>query len=188
MTLPEVMIAAVVVVIFFASIFQVSAVCLRYISSSKENISAIECVHDRSEQFRSLPYTDLVDPVFETATSTPPAASPSAAPPQRRNLTTPSNASELTSQATEVITFSKFSGNAPTTPSVTFTRLPGAKIDNTAPYADTPVTPTAVWTGGSTLQGARIVQVDVIYQWNSVLGGRARSETSSTIIAEGTKK
>ncbi len=73
-TLVEVLVAAVVVTIFFASIFQVSAVCLRYISSSKENISAIECVHDQLEQFRSLAFADLVDPTFQAVAPTPPPA------------------------------------------------------------------------------------------------------------------
>lgn len=192
-TLPEVLTAVVVVAVFFASIFEVSAICLRYISSSKENVSAIECVHDRLETLRSLAFTDLVDPTFEAVTPTAPAASllptssPSPTPPQRRNLTTPSNASDLASQATEVVTISKFPTD-PTTPSVTFTRAPGAKINTTTPYADTNVTPATVWTGGGTLQDARIVQVDVTYQWNAVLGGRSRSETSSTIISDGIKK
>ncbi len=73
-TLVEVLVAAVVVAVFFASLFQVSAVCLRYISSSKENISAIECVHDRLEQFRSLAFADLVDPTFQAVAPTPPPA------------------------------------------------------------------------------------------------------------------
>ncbi len=86
-----------------------------------------------------------------------------------------------------MVTISKFSGTGPTTPSVTFTRQPGARINTTDAYADVNVTP--AWTGDPALMpGARIVQVDVTYQWNSVFGGRARSETSSTIISDGTKK
>lgn len=187
-TLPELMITVVVVAVFFASIFEISAVCLRYISSSKENVSAIECVHDRIEQLRNLNFTDLVDPTFETALPAAPAASPSPSPPQRRNLTVPSNPSELAQRAVEIVTISNFSGTAATTPKVTFSRGPGAIINKTTPYADTNVTPTTAWTGGTTLAAARMVQVDVTYQWVATFGGRNRSETSSTIISTGSKK
>ncbi len=188
-TLPELMIAVTVVAVFFASIFEISAVCLRYISSSKENVSAIECVHDRIEQLRNLNFTDLVDPTFETVTPAVPAASPSPSPPQRRNLTVPSNPSELARRATEIVTISNFSGTAATTPKVTFSRGPGAIINTTTPFADTNVTPTTTWTGTPTnLTAARMVQVDVTYQWVATFGGRDRLETSSTIISTGTKK
>jgi type II secretory pathway pseudopilin PulG len=187
-TLPELMIAAAVVGVFFASIFQVNAVVLRYISSSKENVSAIECVHDRLEGFRNQDFQNLIDPTYQTVVPAPPAASPAPTPPQRRNLTTPSNASELAQQATEIVTISTFSNGVVTTPKVTYTRAAGAKINLTAPYADTNVVPTKVWTGGTTLTGARAVLIDVTYQWKAVLGKRDRSETSSTIIVGGSKK
>jgi hypothetical protein len=109
-------------------------------------------------------------------------------PPQRRNLTTPSNASELAQQATEIVTVSKFSDGAATTPTVTYTRAAGAKINVTTAYADTNILPTTVWTGGTTLTGARAVLIDVTYKWKAVLGQRNRSETSSTIIVAGSKK
>ena len=48
------MVTALVLAFFFAGIFEVSAVCLRYISSTKENIAAIESVHDRLEQLRNV--------------------------------------------------------------------------------------------------------------------------------------
>jgi type II secretory pathway pseudopilin PulG len=187
-TLPELMIAAAVVGVFFASIFQVNAVVLRYISSSKENVSAIECVHDRLEAFRNQDFQNLIDPTYQSVAPTPPPASPAPTPPQRRNLTTPSNASELAQQATEIVTMSTFANGAATTPKVTYTRAAGAKINTAAAYADTNTVPTKVWTGGTTLSGARAVLVDVTYQWNAVLGKRSRSETSSTIIVAGTKK
>lgn len=186
-TLPELLIATLILGIFFASIFEVSAVCLRYISSSKENITAIECVQDRIEQLRNTDFPSLINPTYQAVVPAVPAASPSPSPPQRRNLTTPANASDLARQATEEVTISRYAGGIATTPSVKFTRGPGAKI-NTTSFTDVNVTPTTVWTGGTSLSSATTVQIDVKYSWNAVLGNRARSETSSTIVTTGTKK
>jgi ABC-type uncharacterized transport system permease subunit len=117
-----------------------------------------------------------------------PSASPSPSPPQRRNLTTPSNASTLAQHATEKVTISTFSGGLVTTPSVTYTRASGAVI-NYSPFSDTNVTPTAMWSGGTSfLSTTTTVLVDVTYSWTSTLGGLARSETSSTIVSLGGKK
>lgn len=182
------MITALVLGVFFSSIFELSAVCLRYISASKENISAIECVQDRVEQLRNLEFKQLTDPDFLAVVPPVPAASPAPSPPQRRNLTVPANASELAQNATEEVTISTYSGSASTTPEVTFTRTPGAKINTSQNFADTDITPTRVWTGGASLAGASIVQVDVTYRWTARFGNRQRSETSSTIVAAGAKK
>jgi Tfp pilus assembly protein PilV len=187
-TLPELMISALILGVFFASIFEVSAVCLRYISSSKENLSAIECVQDRIEQLRALDFPSLTDPTFLAVVPATPAASPAPSPPQRRNLTVPSNASDLATQATEEVTISTYSGGAATSPSVKYTRAPGAKINTAVNFADTNVTPSIVWTGGASLSAATTVQVDVKYTWYATLGHRTRTETSSTILAAGTKK
>lgn len=188
-TLPELLITAIVIGIFFAGIFEVSAVCIRYIASTKENISAIECVHDRIEQMRGTDFTSLTNPTYWNTVPAVPAPSPSPSPPQRRNLTVPANASPLASQATETVTISTFSGTSATTPSVTFVRAPGAVINTSQNFADTNVTPTTTWTGGSSFSpDTPAVQVDVTYTWNAVLGGRSRTETSSTILAAGTKK
>jgi hypothetical protein len=187
-TLPELMISAVVIGIFFASLFEVSAVCLRYISASKENVSAIECVQDRIEQVRGTDFTSLLDPTYMTAVPAVPAASPLPSPPQRRNLTVPANASVLAQNATETVTISTFSGGVATTPKVTYTRAPGAVVSATA-FSDTNVTPSIVWSGGSSFPATTAaVLVDVTNTWTATLGGQARSETSSTIIAAGIKK
>lgn len=187
-TLPELMITAVVIGIFFSGIFEVSTMCLRYVSSSKENISAIECVQDRIEQLRGTDFTSLLDQTYMSVTPATPAASPSPSPQQRRNLTTPANASVLAQQGTEVVKISTYSGTGATTPSVTYTRAPGAQIVST-PFSDVNVTPSVSWSGGSSFPATTTtVQVDVTYTWNAVLGGRARSEISSTIISAGTKK
>ena len=182
------MVAAVIIGVFFASIFEVSAVCLRYISASKENVSAIECVQDRIEQIRGTDFTNLLDQTYMTVTPAVPAASPLPSPPQRRNLTVPSNASVLAQQATEQVKISTFSGGVATTPSVTYTRAPGAKISATN-FSDTNVAPAIVWAGGASFPSTTTtVLVDVTYSWTSTLGGLARSETSSAIISAGQKK
>jgi Tfp pilus assembly protein PilV len=187
-SLPELLIAALVIGIFFSSIFELSAVCLRYISASKENVSAIESVQDRIEQIRGTDFANLLDATYMSVTPAVPAASPSPSPPQRRNLTVPSNGSVLAQNATEKVTISTLSGGVATTPKVTYTRAPGAKISSTA-FSDTNVTPTVVWTGGSSFPSTTTtVLVDVTYSWTSTLGGIARSETSSTIVSAGGKK
>lgn len=186
-TLPELMIAAIIMGIFFSGIFEVTGICLRYISSSKENISAVECVHDRIEQLRGTDFNSLLDPTYLAVTPAVPAASPSPSPSQRRNLTVPSNASPLASNATETVTISTLSGTTATTPKVTYVRQPGAKWNSTA-FSDTNVTPSVTWTGGSSLSAATAVQVEVTYTWSSVLGGRPLTESSATIICAGTKK
>lgn len=187
-TLVELMIAALILSVFFVGIYEVSAVCLRYISSSKENVTAIECVQDRIEHLRSLSFPNLLDPTYMAVTPSVPSASPSPSPPQRRNLTVPSNASELASRATEEVTISTYSAGAATTPKVKYTRAAGAKFNSAANFADTNVTPTQTWTGGATLSAATTVQVDVKYSWIATFGRRARSESSSTILTLGTKK
>jgi hypothetical protein len=187
-TLAELMVTAVVVGTFFASIFEVSAVCLRYISASKENVSSIECVQDRIEQVRGTDFTSLLDQTYMSVAPTPPPANPIPTPPQRRNLTVPSNGSALASAATETVKISTFSSGAATTPSVTYTRAPGAVISSTA-FSDTNVSPTVSWSGGASFPTTTTtVVVDVTYAWTSTLGGIQRTETSSTIVSAGTKK
>src|SRR4051794_25779888 len=63
-TLPELMISAVIIGVFFASIFEVNAVCLRLVNGSKENIAAIQGVQDRLETLRNLAFTDLTNAVY----------------------------------------------------------------------------------------------------------------------------
>ena len=58
-TVPEVLVAAALVAVFFCSIFEVNGLCLRFISASKENVGATEAVHDRLEQLRNADFTTL---------------------------------------------------------------------------------------------------------------------------------
>jgi len=152
MTLPEVMVAVLLLGIFCASVFELNAVCLRYIDASKESIAALQSVHDRAEVLRNLAFTDL------TTTST-----------VQTLLATPANGSDFCKKATEVVKISAY----PTPNGVTqFTRSSSGSVTNDST---------------ATSLGSTLVQVDVSTSWN-MLGGRARSEQTSTIISNGTKK
>jgi Tfp pilus assembly protein PilV len=159
-TLVEVMVAVLVTAAFFSSIFEINAICLNYISSSKENIAGIECVQDRLEQLRNTDFTTLTDTAGMTTF-----------------LTTPPNSSSLPLKATETVIIRTFTNGAPTTPSVTFTRTPGASV-----------APSHSPSGTVSFGSNTIVQVDVRYNWTATFGGRSCIEQSSTIIAAGTKK
>ena len=109
-TLPELMISALIVAAFFSAIFEVNAVCLRYISASKENIGAIEGVQDRLENLRALTFSSLTD---QTAMTT--------------LLTTPANVSDLAKKVTETVTVSAYPVVAGG-PTVVYTRSAGASV------------------------------------------------------------
>lgn len=152
MTLPEVMVAVLLLGIFCASVFELNAVCLRYIDASKESIAALQSVHDRCEVLRNLAFTDL------TTTAT-----------VQSLLGSPANGSVFCKKATEVVKISAY----PTPNGVTqFTRTSDGTVTNNST---------------ATSLGSTLVQVDVSTSWN-MLGGRARSEQTSTIISNGTKK
>ena len=152
MTFPEVLVAVLLLAIFCASVFELNAVCLRYIDASKESIAALQSVHDRAEVLRNLSFTDLTNK--STVQSL---------------LATPANGSTFCKKATEVVKISAY----PTASGVTqFTRTPDGSVSNDSTAGDL---------------GTSLVQVDVSTSWN-MLGGRARSEQTSTIISNGTKK
>jgi hypothetical protein len=113
-TLVEVLFAAALMAGFFASIFELNAVCLRYIDASKETIAALESVHDRCETLRNLAFTDL------TSTSYLQGLMANAA-----------NTSDFCKKATEIVKVSAY----PTANGVTqITRAPNGTIttDSTA--------------------------------------------------------
>jgi Tfp pilus assembly protein PilV len=152
MTFPEVLVAILLMAIFCGSVFELNAVCLRYIDSSKEAVAALQLVHDRAEVLRNLSFTDL------TTTAT-----------VQNLLTSAANSSDFCKKATETITIASY----PTANGTTqFTRTP----DGTVALNST-----------ATSLGSTLVQVDISTSWN-MLGGRARSEQTSTIISNGTKK
>ena len=153
-TLVEVMMAAIVAVVFFASVFQINAMCLRSIGSAKESLAAIQSVQDRAERLRNLSFADL------TTTSV-----------IQNLLASPANPAEFLKKATEVVTIS----NYPPTPTGVsrFTRSPSGRVAASSVATDLP-------TG--------LVKVDVAISWTMTLGGAPRTEQTSTLISEGTKK
>ena len=152
MTFPEVLVAVLLLAIFCTSVFELNAVCLRYIDASKESIAALQSVHDRCEVLRNLSFSDL------TTQST-----------VNSLLANPANSSDFCKKATEVVKIRAY----PTANGVTqFTRTPDGTVSNDSTATDL---------------GTTLVQVDVSTSWN-MLGGRARSEQTSTIISNGTKK
>ena len=152
-TLAEVLVAVLLFVGFSSSIYELNAVCLRYIDASKESVSALESVNDRCEALRNLDFTDL------TTTSYIQNLMASAA-----------NGSDFCKKATEVVKI----GSYPTPNGTTqFTRTPDGTVTTNFTATDL---------------GTTLVEVDVSTSWNMTLGGRPRSEQTSTIISNGTKK
>jgi hypothetical protein len=152
-TFPEILVAILLFAGFSGSIFELNAVCLRYIDASKESVAALESVHDRCEVLRNLAFTDLTNTAY-----------------LQNLLATPANGSDFCKKATEVVTLRAY----PTANGITqFTR-----------------TPDGVVTSGSiaTDLGSTLVQADVSTSWTMTLGARTRSEKTTTIISNGTKK
>ncbi len=107
-TLVEVMVATMLVAIFFASIFELNALCLRYIDAGKESLAALQNVQDRSETLRNLAFSDLTTTSFV-----------------QNLMTTAANPAPFSQKATEVVKISKY----PTASGVTqFTRSPNGSV------------------------------------------------------------
>ena len=162
-TLAEVMVAAMLVATFFVSIFELNAMCLRYMDASKESLAALQSVQDRSEALRNLAFSDLTTTAFVRDNVMP----ANYTPPDQGGVKPPTSFSK---KATEVVRIKQY----PAANGVTqFTRLPNGTI-----------TTDSVATG----LGTGLVQVDVSVSWNMTMGGRARTEQTSCIVSNGTKK
>src|ERR1700675_2984726 len=61
-TMVETMVAVALVATFFATIFELNAVCLRYIDASKESVAALQGVQDRLETLRTLAFIGSPNP------------------------------------------------------------------------------------------------------------------------------
>lgn len=157
-TLPELMMSVVLIVGFFAAIFEVNATCLRYISATKENVAAIQGVQDRLETLRNMAFTDLMSASTMTTA-----------------LTTPSNGADFTTGVTETVVLTAYPAGSP---SVTFTRAPGATV-----------TPSVAWSGGTAFAAnTTMLKANVRYTWTMSLSRRPRSEETETIISTGVKR
>jgi len=76
-TLAETMVGLLLLSAFFASIFELNAVCLRYIDATKESVAALQHVQDRAEMLRNLSFADLTNTAsIQTLMSAPPNAAP----------------------------------------------------------------------------------------------------------------
>ena len=90
-TLTEMVVSAFLIVVFFTAIFEVNAVCLRYVSAGKESLAAIAHVNDRAERLRNLSFIDLTTPSDVSEL-----------------LSTPANSSTFSSRVAEVVKISAY--------------------------------------------------------------------------------
>ena len=162
-TLPEVLVALLLVGIFFASVFELNAVCLRYIEASKEAVSAIAAVQDRSEVLRNLAFSDLTSSSYI-----------------QNLLATPANGSDLANRATEVV---KLQAYPTQNGAAQFTRANG-----TVTTQLTRANGTVTTNSSDVSLGDNLVQVDVSLTWPATFGQRTRTEQTTMIVSNGQKK
>ena len=152
-TLAEVLVAALLLAVFFAAVFELNALCLRYIDATKESVAALQDVQDRAETLRNLSFTELTD--SNTI---------------RGLLAGPPNAATFAQKATEVVKISAY----PTPNGVSqFTRQPDGTVTTDSLATDL---------------GKALVKVDVSVAWTMALGNRPRTEQTTNILSNGTKK
>ncbi|HCP90628.1 MAG TPA: hypothetical protein DIT76_01055 [Spartobacteria bacterium] len=84
--MPEIMVAALLLAVFFASIFELKYKRQRYIDASKESVAALQQIQDRSETLRNLAFTDLTNISYLQSL-----------------LASPANASDFVRKSTEVV-------------------------------------------------------------------------------------
>ena len=152
-TLAETLVALLLLAGFFASVFELNAVCLRYIDATKESVAALQHVQDRAEMLRNLSFADL------TTTSS-----------VQTLMSAPPNAAPFAQKATETVTISAFPIANGTTQ---FTRTPAGTVTTDSVATDL---------------GTGLVKVDVQVAWTMTLGGRLRTEQTSNILSNGSKK
>lgn len=174
-TLVETVVAATLIAAFFAAIFEVNAVCLRYINSSKESVAALQGVHNRLESLRNLLFTDLTSSSYlQNLMVTPADVPPACASDPGCDPTTYSDFFKNQVTLTEVVTLSAYP--TPDATNTQITRGPGASVTPTINSTDT------------NLSSAALVKANITLTWTSTLGGRAHSEQAEIIISAGTKK
>src|SRR6188472_2012659 len=157
-TLAETLVAATLVGAFFVTIFEVNAVCLRYIDASKECVAAVQGVQDRIEGLRNLAFSDLISPSYMMNSQPTPAPSG----PRPVSLVYPSNSSDLAARVTEEVTISAYPSGSP---SSAYTRAPG-----------TAITPTTDPSPPPDFTGITLVKVNVKYTWSASFAQRQQQE------------
>src|SRR5205809_5933228 len=120
-TLIETLVAVTLVGAFFAAIFEINAVCLRYIDASKEAVAAVQGVQDRIEGLRNLCFTNLTSSTYMMN----PQPTPAPSGPRPVSLVYPANSSNLAARATEEVTVSAYPSGSP---SITYSQVPGAAV------------------------------------------------------------
>ena len=172
-SLVEVMVAAILTAVFFASLFELNAMCLRFIDSSKESLAALQGVQDRLEALRNRNFVDLTRTDCSPCVPVPPATTCVTTPCVQTLMATAANQSPFLKYPSvqEVVTISDY----PAGLTRTYTR----------DYAGTV---TAATSGAATIPGAQMAKVDVSISWTTKVGGRARTEQTSCIVANGSKK
>jgi Tfp pilus assembly protein PilV len=90
-TLVELVTAAFLILTSFVAVFEINAVCLRYISAGKESTAAISVANDRAESLRNLAFYDLTNAAVVSGL-----------------LASPANSSPFASRATEVVKISAY--------------------------------------------------------------------------------
>lgn len=166
-TMVETMVAVALVAAFFATIFELNAVCLRYIDASKESVAALQGVQDRLEALRNIAFTpnpsgsDLANATYLQGL-----------------MVTPANGSDFAkTKPTEVVTIRAYNTATKTASPI------GIQISRPAGANVTP----SIDTNSLVLPTPAVILVKVKYQW-SMLGGRPGIEQSETLISSGTKK
>jgi type II secretory pathway pseudopilin PulG len=170
-TLVEVLVAAIVVVLFFTCIFEINAMCLRAINASKESLAAQQSVQDRLEALRNRAFSDLTRTTCGPCVPVYPNTTCVTIQCVHDLMATPPNLAPFSQNATEVVTISNY---PPTANGVTqFTRSPDGTVTTDSLRTD-PVT--------------SLVKVAVTVSWTTTFGGRSRTERATSIISDGTKK
>lgn len=90
-TFSEVIMAVVLLAVFVTSVFELNAVCLRYIDASKDSIAAQQVVQDRAEVLRNIAFPDLTSTSYVQAL-----------------LASPANGSDLARGLTEIVRISQY--------------------------------------------------------------------------------
>lgn len=180
-TLPEVMVATLLVAVFFASIVELNAVCLRYIDATKETVAAIQTANDRIESIRNAAFGDiLTENYMKTTTGVDTAGNPlpGNGSPMPGLLVGVADSSIFASRVSEAITLTDYSTGSPGSISVIYNRAAGGSS-----------TPVVTWSGGSSFPSSTtMVKTNVTVSWNMNFGGHSRTEQSETILSRGTKK